>query len=70
MAEGTGPAGMDADAYMDRFAKNAVPMQKPGYAEDIANAALFFASDHASYITGEVLVVAGGVPLFRSALPE
>jgi len=70
MAEGSGPEGMEVDAYMDRFAKNAVPMQKPGYAEDIANAALFFASNLASYITGEVLSVAGGVPLMRSKLPE
>lgn len=30
--------------------------------EDMAAAASFFASDDSAYITGEVLVVAGGMP--------
>lgn len=34
-----------------------------GKAEDIANAALFLSSDQASYITGHVLVVDGGLSL-------
>ena len=33
---------------------------KPGTAEDVANAALFLVSDEASYISGDVLVVDGG----------
>lgn len=33
----------------------------PGLPEDVANAALFFASDLSSYVTGQVLTVAGGV---------
>ena len=32
-----------------------------GKSEDIANAILFFASDHASFVTGQVLTVAGGM---------
>jgi 3-oxoacyl-[acyl-carrier protein] reductase len=38
----------------------AIPMKRLGSVEDIANAALFFASDEAGYITGQTLVVDGG----------
>jgi 3-oxoacyl-[acyl-carrier protein] reductase len=38
-----------------------VPMGKFGAAEDIANAALFLASTSASYVTGQVLTVDGGM---------
>jgi NAD(P)-dependent dehydrogenase (short-subunit alcohol dehydrogenase family) len=37
-----------------------VPLGKPGEVEDIANAALYLASDDAKYVTGHVLVVDGG----------
>jgi 3-oxoacyl-[acyl-carrier protein] reductase len=37
-----------------------VPMRRLGSIMDIANAALFFASDEAAYITGQSLVVDGG----------
>ncbi|GKV14934.1 hypothetical protein SLE2022_321070 [Rubroshorea leprosula] len=37
-------------------------LNKLGTAEDMAAAAAFLASDDASYITGETLVVAGGIP--------
>ena len=36
-----------------------IPLAKMGEAEDIANAALFLASDMASYVTGEILSVDG-----------
>jgi 3-oxoacyl-[acyl-carrier protein] reductase len=35
-------------------------IKRPGTPEDVANAVTFFASDEASYITGQVLVVDGG----------
>ena len=38
----------------------AIPMKRLGTVEDIANAALFFATDEAGYITGQTLVVDGG----------
>jgi NAD(P)-dependent dehydrogenase (short-subunit alcohol dehydrogenase family) len=37
-----------------------IPLGRWGLAQDIANAALFLASDEASYITGTSLVVDGG----------
>lgn len=38
-----------------------IPMRRAGLAEDIANAAVFLASDKSSYITGQVLGVDGGM---------
>ncbi|HEV2993836.1 MAG TPA: SDR family oxidoreductase, partial [Acidimicrobiia bacterium] len=41
------------------------PLQRLGVPEDVAHAALFLASDLASWITGHTLVVDGGA-LIRS----
>jgi len=38
-----------------------IPMKRMGAAEDIAHATAFLASDEASYITGQVLTVDGGM---------
>ena len=64
------PPGMDKNAFFDKFSKVNIPMQRPGYPEDIANAALFLASDLSSYITGQILVVGGGAPLTRTRPPQ
>lgn len=40
---------------------SAIPMSKPGNADDVASAVLFLATDEASYITGQVLCVDGGM---------
>jgi len=40
-----------------------IPMEKSGEANDIAEAVCFFASDKSKYITGQVLVVDGGLLL-------
>lgn len=40
-----------------------IPMKKRGKPEDVANAIAFLASDDASYITGEVIKVDGGMAM-------
>jgi 3-oxoacyl-[acyl-carrier protein] reductase len=47
-----------------------VPMGRLGTAEDVANYCLFLASEEANYITGQDLLVAGGVPLVRQISRE
>jgi glucose 1-dehydrogenase len=42
-------------------AKQAIPMGRPGQPREIANMALFLASDEASYITGSSFFVDGGL---------
>jgi 3-oxoacyl-[acyl-carrier protein] reductase len=58
-----GLAGMGED-YARSMAAS-VPMKRLGSVNDIANAALFFASDEAAYITGQSLIIDGG-----QVLPE
>lgn len=43
----------------------ATPLPRPGEAEDVANAAVFLLSDAASYITGQLINVDGGMMLRR-----
>ncbi|MGI9589727.1 MAG: SDR family NAD(P)-dependent oxidoreductase [Myxococcota bacterium] len=48
-----------------------VPVRRRGTPEDIANAALFLASDEASYVTGVVIPVDGGIAcLYPTPTPE
>jgi 3-oxoacyl-[acyl-carrier protein] reductase len=57
--------GMTAEqkkAFFAALAKKEVPLGRMGNAEDIAGPALFFASDLSSYVTGQILCVAGGQP--------
>lgn len=42
---------------------DAVSLGRPGQASDVANAAAFLASDQASYITGQVIGVDGGIAI-------
>ncbi len=46
--------------YKDKWA-NDIPMKRAGTPDDVANLALFLASDLSSYITGQVITVCGGL---------
>jgi 3-oxoacyl-[acyl-carrier protein] reductase len=59
--EGLADLGPEYRASMEA----SIPMKALGEVDDIGNAALFFATDEASYITGQALVVDGG-----QVLPE
>ncbi len=48
------------DAAKQAFLTN-IPLKRAGLPEDVASAALFFASDESAYITGQVLPVCGGL---------
>ena len=41
--------------------RNSIPLRRGGTTEDIANSALFLASDMSAYVTGQVLHVCGGM---------
>jgi NAD(P)-dependent dehydrogenase (short-subunit alcohol dehydrogenase family) len=46
-----------------RLAEMTYPLGRPGRPSDVARAALFLASDEASFITGHALVVDGGMTI-------
>ena len=58
--------GLGAD-YLAKM-EGSIPMKRLGSVEDIANAALFFASKEAAYITGQNIVVDGGQVLPESLM--
>lgn len=57
--------------YLDSMAAS-IPLKRLGDVADIGNAALFFASDEAAYITGQQIVVDGGqiIPESLEAIDE
>jgi NAD(P)-dependent dehydrogenase (short-subunit alcohol dehydrogenase family) len=59
----TNSVGGDAQAVEDgkHAMVGAQPIQRAGEPEDIAQAALWLASDHSSFVTGQAIVVDGGI---------
>lgn len=58
-----------SDVYKSTLTRS-IPWGRIGEPEDIANAALFLASEYADFITGEVLAVNGGSSAGRAFLPQ
>jgi 3-oxoacyl-[acyl-carrier protein] reductase len=56
LTEGLANMGADYIASMEA----SIPLKRLGTTQDIANAALFFASEEAAYITGQSLAIDGG----------
>lgn len=51
-----------SEATREEFLRNIV-LSRPGSPDDVAAAVLFFASDDAAYVTGQVLAVDGGLTM-------
>ena len=56
----TGKPGRAAEPRWMDYSRSRTPMPRLGVPEDVANAALFLASDDATFITGENILVDGG----------
>jgi NAD(P)-dependent dehydrogenase (short-subunit alcohol dehydrogenase family) len=56
----TGKPGRAAEPRWMEYSRARTPMPRLGRPDDVANAALFLASDEASFITGENILVDGG----------
>ena len=55
-----------SDVKDDKTMVNIIPLQRVGQKMDISNACLFVASEGASYMTGDTLLVDGGMVLTAS----
>lgn len=68
-AAGMGLSGPAAEAILPRIdaaLADWAPLRRSGQPADIANAALWLASDEAAYVTGQAIVVDGGLTAGRS----
>jgi 3-oxoacyl-[acyl-carrier protein] reductase len=52
---------MSANSFDAETIKRLVPLQRAGTADEVAYAVSFLASDAASYITGQIVPVNGGM---------
>jgi len=52
------------ESFQEWYVKNRrIPLARPGEPEEVARVAAFLASDECSYITGQTLVVDGGLTI-------
>jgi NAD(P)-dependent dehydrogenase (short-subunit alcohol dehydrogenase family) len=57
------PPGADKEEFFQQLAEANIPLGRAGIPEDVGLVALFFASELSRYVTGDRLVVGGGLPL-------
>jgi NAD(P)-dependent dehydrogenase (short-subunit alcohol dehydrogenase family) len=57
------PPGLDKHAFLTEQVKRVVPMRRLGTPQDVAGVALFLASDHSGFVTGDRIIAGGGAPL-------
>ena len=60
ITEGVVSAGFDNSEFRQTF-ESQTPLGRIGQTDDIAPAAVFFASDDSKWVTGETLLIAGGL---------
>jgi len=56
------PAGTEKNEYFQQRGKNLIPLGRAGTPSDVAGVALFLASSLSDYVTGERIIVGGGLP--------
>jgi len=61
------PVGIDKNEFFQQRAKSLIPLQRAGTPEDVAGVALFLASSLSDYVTGERIIVGGGLPFHAPA---
>lgn len=61
------PVGVDKNEFFQQRAKSLIPLQRAGTPEDVAGVALFLASSLSDYVTGERIIVGGGLPFHAPA---
>jgi 3-oxoacyl-[acyl-carrier protein] reductase len=66
-----GLEGLGAD-YLEKTMAASIPLKRLGSVDDIGNAAVYFASREAGYVTGQTIIVDGGqiLPESLEALQE
>lgn len=58
-----------ADPVQRRALESRIPLGRVGQSQDLTGAAIFFASDESSYVTGASIVIDGGLALYPTQAP-